>query len=185
MDVIEDNFRKQVMNFRGNKDMDIFTYKKWLIRLFDIGKNGNFKGFPNPVTSGKRYDHRGGVKIVTDGVTASVFYVKRNQELETLNIIDDEDEDVKMESKDCDGAKNGSSSSKKLILPLPPRSELIILPFFLYQLSTLHTCSLTPNLVILHNVITTALILSNHPGCSNIMFIVAFDTNGRLIYVRR
>ena len=75
VDEIEDNFRKQVMNFRGNKDMDIFTYKKWLIRLFDIGKNGNFKGFPNPVTSGKQYDHWGGVKVVTDGVTASVFYV--------------------------------------------------------------------------------------------------------------
>ncbi len=142
VDVIEDNFRTQVMNFRGNEHMDIFTYKQWLIRLFDIGKNGNFKGFPNPVTSGKNYDHWGGVKVVTDGVTASVFYVKRNQELETLTIIDDEDEDLKMENKDCDGAKNGSSSSKKLILPLPPRSKLIITLSFPYQLLKfeIYTC---------------------------------------------
>jgi hypothetical protein len=133
VDVIEDIFREQVMNFRGNELMDIFTYKQWLIRLFDIGKNGNFKGFPNPATSGKRYDHWGGVKVVTDGVTASVFYVKNNQ-LESLMIIDDEDEDVKMESMDYVGGNKRSSSSKKLTLPLPPRSELImiILPFFLY-----------------------------------------------------
>ncbi len=107
VDVIEDNFRKQVVNFRGNEHMDVFTYKKWLIRLLDIGKNGKFKGFPN----GKRYNHWGGVKVVTNGVTASVIYVKRNQELETLTIIDDEDEDVKMESKDCVGGNKGSSSS--------------------------------------------------------------------------
>ncbi len=100
VDVIEeDEFRQQVMNFRGNEDMDVSAYKKWLIRLFDIGKNGNFKGFPNPAPCGKQYNHWGGVKVVTDGVTASVFYVKNNQELDTLTMIDDEDEDVKMKSK--------------------------------------------------------------------------------------
>ena len=64
------------MNYHG-ENMDIFTDKKWLIRLFDIGKNGNFKGFPDLSTSGKHFKHWGGVKVVTDGVTASVFYVKR------------------------------------------------------------------------------------------------------------
>jgi len=130
VDEIEDIFREQVMKYRGNDHMDVFTYKQWLIRLFDIGKNGNFKGFPNPAASGKRYDHWGGVKVVTDGVTASVFYVKNNQH-DTLMIIEDEDEDVKMESKDGMGGNKESSFSKKLTLPLPPRSELIIILFSL------------------------------------------------------
>ncbi len=46
----QDRFRKQVMNFHGNDHMDVFTCKR-IIRLFDIGKNGNFKGFPDPGSS--------------------------------------------------------------------------------------------------------------------------------------
>ena len=59
--------------------MDIFTFKKWLLRLFDIRDNSNFIGFPNPSKRGKDFDNWGGVKISTDGVQASVFYFKNQQ----------------------------------------------------------------------------------------------------------
>jgi hypothetical protein len=61
-------------------DIDIFTYKNWLIHLFDIGKNENFKGFPHPPTIAENFDeHWGGVKVTTDGVSTSMIFVKSNQ----------------------------------------------------------------------------------------------------------
>ena len=132
--------REQVMNYRGNEIMDIFTYKNWLIRLFDIGKNGNFNGFPNPSTSGKYFQHWGGVKVVTDGQSASVFYVKRDQLVTSSR---SEDEDVKRDTKDDDDDDDvGKPSSRKipkkgdkkpLVLPLPPKSELWLLFLYAYH----------------------------------------------------
>ncbi len=77
--------------------------------------------------------HCGNVKAVTDGVSASVFYVKKKQ-LETSTMIEDEAEALKMKGKQdgVNGGKRGKTSSKKnqqagdkdkLPLPLPPRSE--------------------------------------------------------------
>ncbi len=31
--VVEDGFREQVMNYHGNEQMDVFTYKQWLINV--------------------------------------------------------------------------------------------------------------------------------------------------------
>ena len=37
-----DTDKRIINSYCGNADMDIFTFKKWLLRLFDIGDNGNF-----------------------------------------------------------------------------------------------------------------------------------------------
>jgi hypothetical protein len=84
--------RELIMKYHGNDQMDIFTYKKWLICLFDIGKNENFKGFPHPPTTAENFDeHWGDVKVTTDRVSASVIFVERNQsESETMMHVDDD-----------------------------------------------------------------------------------------------
>lgn len=139
--------RELIMNYHGNNQMDIFTYKKWLLRLFDIGKNENFKGFPHLPTTAENFDeHWGSVKVTTDGASASVIFVKRNQaESETMMHVDDDD-DLKMKDK-----KGSDAQSKPLVktrhmdkplLPLPPRSEYIIMQLsfilFLFNLAVSH-----------------------------------------------
>ncbi len=111
-------------------DIDIFTYKNWLIHLFDIGKVYNFKGFPHPPTTAENFDeHWGGVKVTTNGMTTSVIFVKRNQ-AETEMIHVDDDDDTKMmdkkendeESKSSLMKKNLAGDKEKLSLPLPEQN---------------------------------------------------------------
>ena len=91
MAVVDEETRRQelrelVCSYVSNTtNMKPKTYKRWITSLFDIGKKGNFKEFPNPPTCGKYFEHWGGVKISTDGVTASVYYVKREQNAVTYS----------------------------------------------------------------------------------------------------
>jgi hypothetical protein len=139
--------REWIMNYHGNEDMYIFTYKKWLIHVFDIGKNENFKGFPHPPTTAENFDeHWGGVKVTTDGVSASLIFVKRNQAVsETMRHVDDDNDDVKMKKKESDAESKPLVKTRpmdKLLLPLPPWSEYTILPLsfilFLFNLAGSH-----------------------------------------------
>ncbi len=77
------------------------------IRLFDIGTNGRGSQIH---LQWQKNGNWGGAKVVTDEVTATVFYVKKNQ-LETSMMIDDNN-DVMMETKDGDG-NVGKLSIKK------------------------------------------------------------------------
>ncbi len=149
----ERSMRELIMNYHGNEYMDIFTYKKWLIHLFDIGKNENFKGFPHPSTTDKIFDeHWGGVKVTTDGVSASVIFVKRNQaESETMHA--DDGGDVKMKDK-----KESDAESKPLVRldiwknfsTLPPRSEYTILSSFFYFVLDYSSCFSLTHLISLY-----------------------------------
>ena len=105
-------------------NMSIQSYKKWITSLFDVGKNGNFKEFPDPPTCGKCFEHWGGVKISTDGVTASVYYVKRevNAATSLLNGIPLMKEKKEMKSEEPDDKKQINIS----LLPKKSKSLLVL-----------------------------------------------------------
>ena len=80
--------RELVCSYISNTtNMKLGTYKKWIPSLFDIGKNGNFKEFPDPPTCGKYFEHWGGVKINTDGVTASVYYYVKRELNDVISLL--------------------------------------------------------------------------------------------------
>ena len=84
--------------------------------------------------------------MTTDGVSASLIFIKRNQVVsETMRHVDDANDDVKMKKKESDAESKPlvkTRSMDKLLLPLPPWSEYTILPLsfilFLFNLAGSH-----------------------------------------------
>jgi hypothetical protein len=115
-------------------NMSIQSYKKWITSLFDVGKNGNLKEFPDPPTCGKCFEHWGGVKISTDGVTASVYYVERevNAATSLLNGIPLMKEKKEMKREEPDDKKQTNIS---LLVPKKSKSLLVLVYIILGSMS--------------------------------------------------